>query len=67
MERLAAEYLYTLDRPGPVRNGFIEYDSDGTVTATGECDPSKEKVFFKGALVPGFVNSHCHEIGRAHV
>ncbi len=60
MERLAAEYLYTLDRPGPVRNGFIEYDSDGTVTATGECDPSKEKVFFKGALVPGFVNSHCH-------
>ena len=23
-------------------------------------DPSKEAVFYEGALVPGFVNAHCH-------
>ncbi|MBQ8061802.1 MAG: amidohydrolase family protein [Bacteroidales bacterium] len=60
MARVAAEYVFTLDRPGAIRNGFVECAPDGTVIAVGECDPSKEEVFFKGALVPGFVNSHCH-------
>ena len=61
MARVAAEYLYTLGRAGVIRNGFVEYSPDGTVTAVGECaDPSSEKIFYKGAVVPGFVNSHCH-------
>ena len=61
MPRLAAEYLYTLGRPGVIRNGFVEFGPDGTVTKVGECpDPGKEEVFYEGAVVPGFVNSHCH-------
>ena len=61
MERVAARYVFTLDRPEPVLNGYVEYDSDGTVTAVGESgDVSVEPRFFEGAIVPGFVNSHCH-------
>lgn len=62
MKRIAAEFLYTLDRPGPIKDGYVEYDEkDGTVLGVGECeDPRAESVFYKGVLVPGFVNSHCH-------
>lgn len=59
--RLAAEYLYTLDRPEPIRNGFVEYTPEGVVTAVGISeDPSKEEIFLEGAITPGFVNTHCH-------
>lgn len=59
--RLAAEYIYTLDRPEPIRNGFVEYTPEGVVTAVGICeDPSKEEIFLEGAITPGFVNTHCH-------
>ena len=61
MNRIAAEYVFTLSGGDPIRNGFVEYDDNGTVTAVGECpDPQKENTFVKGALVPGFVNTHCH-------
>ncbi len=61
MTRIAASYVYPLDGQGPVRNGYVEYDEDGTVTATGRCeDVSAEPRFLEGALVPGFVNTHCH-------
>ena len=46
---------------GPIRSGFVETEDDGTVIRTGPVeDPSKEAVFYDGALVPGFVNAHCH-------
>ena len=61
MNRIAAEYVYPLDGRGPLRNGFVEFDTDGTITAVGESrDPSAEEVFHRGAIVPGFVNTHCH-------
>ena len=61
MARIAAEYVHTLDRPGPIRNGFVEYDRNGFVTAVGQCeDPEQEDIFLEGALAPGFVNTHCH-------
>lgn len=61
MNRIAAEYVFTLDGSKPVRNGYVEYLDDGTVAAVGECqDPEKEARFIKGAIVPGFVNAHCH-------
>lgn len=61
MGRLAARFVHTLDREQPILNGFVEYDSVGTVTAVGECtDLSAERIFLEGALVPGFVNAHCH-------
>ncbi|MBR1927655.1 MAG: amidohydrolase family protein [Bacteroidales bacterium] len=61
MARLAAEYIYTLDRPGPIHNGYVEYSPDGVVTSVGECgNPDGEEIFLEGAIVPGFVNTHCH-------
>lgn len=61
MNRIAAEYVFALDGGKPVRNGYVEYGDDGTVLAVGECqEPETEPRFVKGAIVPGFVNSHCH-------
>lgn len=60
MKRFAASYIYTLDGE-PLRNGFVEVEEDGTVIRTGICgDPASEENFYNGAIVPGFVNSHCH-------
>ena len=61
MNRIAAEYVYTGEGPEPLRNGYVEYTEDGTIVSAGVCrDPASEKDFRKGALMPGFVNSHCH-------
>ena len=61
MRRYAARYVYPLTDPEPIENGFVEVDADGTVLRTGRCaDPSAEPVFYEGALIPGFVNAHCH-------
>ncbi len=60
VKRIAAEYVYTLDGQGVLKNGFVEYDETGRIIATGVCGPEYEGHIFKGALVPGFVNSHCH-------
>ena len=58
MRRLSAKYLYTLTSAEPIRNGFVEVEEDGTVVRTGVC-PEGEAVP-EGAIVPGFVNAHCH-------
>jgi len=58
MRRLTAEYLYTLTSAEPIHNGFVEVEEDGTVVSIGAC-PEGEAVP-EGAIVPGFVNAHCH-------
>ena len=68
IRRIAASYVYTLESSEPLRNGFVEYDeNDGTIIRTGVCeDPSSEEIL-QGALVPGFVNAHCHvELSHLH-
>ena len=61
MRRIAAKYLYTLSSPEPIHNGFVELDYDGSVIRTGVSeDPSLEEEWYEGAIVPGFVNAHCH-------
>ena len=61
MNRIAAEYVFASDGAEPIRNGFVEYDGQGLVTSVGESpDIDAEPVFLKGAIVPGFVNAHCH-------
>ena len=66
--RIAASFVYTLDATEPIRNGYVEYEDDGTVTAVGTCeDISSEADFHDGAIVPGFVNGHCHvELSHLH-
>ena len=58
MKRFAARYLYTLTSVEPIENGFVEVEEDGTVLRTGSCAPGEEVL--DGAIVPGFVNAHCH-------
>lgn len=63
--RVTAEFVYTLDAE-PIRNGFVEYDdADGRIVTVGQC--SAEEAVAPGALVPGFVNAHCHiELSHLH-
>ena len=62
MKRIAASFVFPLGGREPIRNGFIEYADDGTIAAVGNCDdPGNESGFLTGqAIVPGFVNAHCH-------
>ena len=66
IRRIAASFVYTLDADEPIKNGYVEYDAaDGRVLAVGECGPDDEVL--SGAIVPGFVNSHCHiELSHLH-
>lgn len=59
--RIAAKYLYLSGADTPLLNGFVEVDDDGVILKTGTvCDPSEEELWIDGAVVPGFVNAHCH-------
>ena len=61
MRRIAAKYLYTLTSAEPIVDGFVEVDEDGLVVRTGRSEaPSAEAEWYDGALIPGFVNAHCH-------
>ena len=66
MKRIAAQFVYPLDGRAPISKGYVEYDeNDGTIISVGEC-PDGEEVL-SGALVPGFVNGHCHvELSHLH-
>ncbi len=65
VKRIAASFVYTLDAE-PIRNGYVEYDdADGTIISVGKCGPDDDVLH--GALVPGFVNAHCHvELSHLH-
>lgn len=66
IKRITASTVYVGEGFEPVSNGFVEYDdSDGTIVCVGQC-PEGEHVD-DGALVPGFVNAHCHvELSHLH-
>lgn len=68
INRIAAPFVYTLDQADPIRNGFVEYDECGTILRVGRCDDmSAEACVVDGAIVPGFVNAHCHvELSHLH-
>ncbi|MBE6234353.1 MAG: hypothetical protein E7118_07765 [Bacteroidales bacterium] len=67
IRRIAARFVYTLEDKEPLRNAFVEYDDyDGTILRTGLCEGSSD-VILPVALVPGFVNGHCHvELSHLH-
>ena len=64
-KRITASYIYTLEAE-PIRNGYVEYDEAyGTILSVGQCEEGEEVL--PGALVPGFVNAHCHvELSHLH-
>ena len=63
--RINARYIYTLEAEEPILNGFVEFEEDGTVLRTGVCEDGE--VVEDVAVVPGFVNAHCHlELSHLH-
>lgn len=68
IRRIAAPFIYTSESVEPIKNGFVEYDdNDGTIIATGVCEDMSTEEVLPGAIVPGFVNAHCHiELSHLH-
>lgn len=66
IQRITASCVYTLEDERPLRNAFVEYDrTDGTIVRVGECEDGESVP--DSAIVPGFVNSHCHcELSHLH-
>lgn len=61
MRRVSAKYLYTIESEPFIKDGFVEFEEDGTIIRTGKSENVRaEEVYYDGAIVPGFVNSHCH-------
>lgn len=63
VSRIYSNYLFTLDGDrGCISPGYVDYDPEsGTIYEAGYAEniPS-EAVILDGAVVPGFVNAHCH-------
>ncbi len=61
MRKISADWVYPIQIP-PIREGVVLLDEQGTVAAVTtreEHDPNSLEIY-QGALVPGFVNTHCH-------
>lgn len=61
MKKITADWIWPVSSP-PVKRGVVILDEDGRVLALDERvhhDPASLE-FHKGAIVPGFVNAHCH-------
>jgi cytosine/adenosine deaminase-related metal-dependent hydrolase len=61
MQKIAADYVFPISE-SPIKNGVIVLDDDGKILELGKAkdhDPASLDTYI-GALVPGFVNTHCH-------
>jgi cytosine/adenosine deaminase-related metal-dependent hydrolase len=62
VRRISASWIITLSGPS-LKNGIIEVDESGTITAVCETPASSypgDTEYFEGIIIPGFVNAHCH-------
>ncbi len=66
MRKIAADFIYTLDgRIEPWARPLLTLDDDGKILDISQYQ-SKDRLsdqsvdYFRGTLVPGFVNAHCH-------
>jgi cytosine/adenosine deaminase-related metal-dependent hydrolase len=54
-----ADLIITNDGP-PLRNGYVDVNSEGVIVSIGEESSSSNITEVSGIITPGFVNSHCH-------
>lgn len=63
MRKIAANYIFPVSQ-NPIRNGVVVLDSSGTIIEiidnNGELKEIAGLEFYNGAIIPGFVNAHCH-------
>lgn len=61
MRKISADYVFPVTSPG-VKNGVVLLQDDGRVIGIEpreHHDPATLEIY-KGVLVPGFINAHCH-------
>ncbi len=61
MRKISADYVFPVSSD-PIKKGVILLNDDGTVLQIDpreNHDPSNLEIF-KGVIVPGFINTHCH-------
>lgn len=60
MRRIAANYIFPITSD-PIKNGYVDFAEDGSVTEIGQLTSETGSTeFYNGILVPGFTNAHCH-------
>lgn len=68
MRKITADYIYTLEGE-PINNGLILADDKGKIISVSKSHSFEESELekYEGAIVPGFVNTHCHvELSHLH-
>ena len=61
MRKISADYIFPISQK-PIKNGVIIINNNGTITQIGQRASfnDSELEIYKGILIPGFVNTHCH-------
>lgn len=60
MRYITADYIFPITSP-PIKNGIVVIDDNGIVIDILKSQISNPKSqIFKGIIVPGFINAHCH-------
>ena len=61
MRKITANFLYPVSS-APIKNGVVVIDSQGQIVEIGHRADYQEAELevYKGAIVPGFINTHCH-------
>ena len=61
VRKVSASRVYTMET-GPVVDGVVVYDAHGTVMEVGTLSDydAGDVERLEGAIIPGFVNTHCH-------
>lgn len=63
MRKISAHWVFPVSS-APIKNGIIELDDHGTITAIHQPDGNFREIagleFYQGIICPGFVNAHCH-------
>lgn len=60
MRKISANYVFPVAGK-PIAGGVITLNDEGVITAISDrADAGDTVEFYDGALVPGFVNTHCH-------
>lgn len=59
----SADWIFPVSSP-PIKNGVVAVNADGTIeevlTIQEASNLNVEITTYKGAIVPGFINTHCH-------